>query len=212
MMVVGDYEVAGILPLGAAYAFVNDRSINTLEKAAGKRVAAFDYDPAQAQLIQRVGARPVAVNVSNFASMFNNGNVDVIAAPALAYKPFELAKGLGKKGGVGRFPLTILTYQMIIRSDKFPKGFGQKSREYVASRFDQVLPIIQRVEKDIPEAMWIDPPPADVDRYMVMMRQGRVVMAEKGFYDKKGLRIIKKIRCSIQPEGPECTEPTEAWQ
>lgn len=212
MMVVGEYEIAGILPLGAAYAFVNDRNINTLEKAAGKRVGAFDYDPAQAQLIQRVGARPVAVNIANFASMFNNGNVDVIAAPALAYKPFELHKGLGKKGGVGRFPLTILTYQMVIRSARFPKGFGQLSRDYVSARFDQVLPIIMRVEKDIPESMWIDPPASDVDRYMVMMRQGRVVMADKGFYDKKGLKIIKKIRCSIQPEAAECTEPTEAWQ
>jgi hypothetical protein len=212
LMVVGEYEVAGILPLGAAYAFVNDRTINTLEKAAGKRVGAFDYDPAQAQLIQRIGARPVAVNVANFASMFNNGNVDVIAAPALVYKPFELYKGLGKKGGVGRFPLTILTYQLIIRADKFPKGFGQHSREYVAARFEQVLPIIQRVEKDIPESMWIDPPASDVDRYMVMMRQGRVVMADKGFYDKTGLKIIKKIRCSIQAEAPECTEPTETWK
>ncbi len=211
LMTVGNYEIAGILPLGAAYAFVNDREINTLERAAGKRVGAFDYDPAQAQLIQRVGARPVSVNVANFASMFNNGNVDVIMAPALAYKPFELYKGLGKKGAVGRFPVAILTYQLVIRADRFPKDFGQKSRDYVAARFDQVLPVIKRVEKDIPENMWMDPPAADIDRYMVMMRQGRVVMAEKGYYDKKGLKIIKKIRCAIQPEAPECTEPTETW-
>jgi hypothetical protein len=44
------------------------------------------------------------------------------------------------------------------------------------------------------------------------MRQGRVLMAEKGLYDKKGLRLIKKIRCSIYPAASECTEATEEWQ
>src|SRR5690606_21091385 len=41
LMVQGQYEVGGIIPLGAAYAFVNDRQISTLEAASGKRIAAF---------------------------------------------------------------------------------------------------------------------------------------------------------------------------
>ena len=32
------YEVAGIAPMGAAYLFVNDRNINTVAKAAGKKL------------------------------------------------------------------------------------------------------------------------------------------------------------------------------
>lgn len=32
-----DYEVVGIVPLGAAYIMVNDRRIDTLSKAAGKK-------------------------------------------------------------------------------------------------------------------------------------------------------------------------------
>ena len=132
----GNYEVVGIIPLGAVYPFVNDRAIDTLEKAAGKRVAAFDYDKAQAQLIQRVGARPVSVDVTNFSAMFNNNNVDVIMAPSIVYKPLELHKGIGTKGGVGRFPLTIITYQMVIRADRFPASYGQKSRDYVFDNFD----------------------------------------------------------------------------
>ena len=37
-MVNLDYEVVGMIPLGAAYIMVNDRSINTLAKAAGKKL------------------------------------------------------------------------------------------------------------------------------------------------------------------------------
>lgn len=210
-MKVGRYEVTGILPLGAAYAFVNDRTISTLPAAAGKRVAAFDHDKSQAELISRVGARPVAVNITNFASMFNNGNVDVLVAPSVVYKPFELKKGIGKKGAVARFPITILTYQMVIKSDKFPDDFGQRSRDYFVSGLEQALSVARRADKDIPEALWIDPTPEENDQYMVMMRQGRVLMANKGYYDKPGLKILKKIRCSIEPSASECTERTENW-
>ncbi|MEY2839693.1 MAG: hypothetical protein RJB60_1992 [Pseudomonadota bacterium] len=211
LMKQNGYEIVGIIPLGAVYPFVNDRSIDTLEKAAGKRVAAFDYDKAQAQLIQRVGARPVSVDVTNFSAMFNNNNVDVIMAPAIVYKPLELYKGIGSKGGVGRFPLTIITYQMVIRGDKFPADFGQKSRDYVFGSFDQVLEVVKRADKDIPEKLWIDPSAADNERYVNIMREGRIEMAEKGFYDKKGLKLVKKIRCSVYPEASDCTQPTETW-
>jgi hypothetical protein len=207
----GPYELAGIAPLGAVYPFVNDRTIDTLEKAAGKRVAAMDYDKAEAQLIQRVGARPVSADITNFASKFNNNLVDVIMAPAIVYKPLELYKGIGTKGGVVRFPAMILTGQAIIRSAKFKSSFGQDSREYFAEEFNTALEIVMKGDKDIPQNLWIDPSPRDIDRYVLLMRQGRVLMAEKGFYDKKGLKLIKKIRCNMAPESAECSEPLENW-
>lgn len=211
LMVQGAYEVGGIAPLGPAYAFVNDRSISNLEAASGKRVAAFDHDKAQAQLIQRVGARPVAADVMNFGTMFNNGNVDVVMAPSIAYKPLELHKGMGSKGAVHRFPLTILTYQMIFKRDRFPEGYGQKSREVWMSRFDQVVELTKRADATIPAKYWMDPSEADTERYVNLMRDGRIEMAEKGFYDKKGLKIIKRIRCDVNPSAPDCSQPSEMW-
>lgn len=211
LMVNGQYEVGGIIPLGAAYAFVNDRQISTLEAAAGKRVAAFDHDKAQAALIQRVGARPVAADVTNFGAMFNNGNVDVVIAPSIAYKPLELYKGVGTKGAVSRYPMTILTYQMILKRDRFPEGYGQKSREAWLSRYDTALAMVKRSDATIPANLWMDPSQADTDRYTVLMRDGRIDMAEKGFYDKKGLKIIKRVRCDVNPSAPDCSEPTENW-
>ena len=60
-MVNGNYEFAGAVPIGAAYAFVGDRSINTLAKAAGKKVAVFDWDKSQAEMVKIVG---LAMNCS----------------------------------------------------------------------------------------------------------------------------------------------------
>jgi TRAP-type C4-dicarboxylate transport system substrate-binding protein len=211
VVVSGGYELAGIMPLGAVYPFVNDRSIDTLEKAAGKRVAAMDYDKAESQLIQRVGAKPVAADITNFATMFNNGLVDVVMAPAMAYKPLELYRGIGTKGGVARFPVLILSGQAIVRTAKVGANFGQDSREYFASQFDTALKIVEQGDQQIPEKLWIDSTPRDNDRYVTLMRQGRVLMAEKGFYDKRGLKLLKKIRCSILPEASECSERTEEW-
>lgn len=46
-MLQGKYEVAGVIPVGDAFLLVNDRSINTVAKAAGKKIAVLDYDEAQ---------------------------------------------------------------------------------------------------------------------------------------------------------------------
>jgi hypothetical protein len=91
------YEVVSIIPLGAVYPVVNDRRINTLAKAAGKRIAAFDWDKTQASLIKQIGARPVSADITNFAGKFNNGQVDIIAAPAMAVRPLELQKALAPR-------------------------------------------------------------------------------------------------------------------
>lgn len=89
-MVQNGYEVAGVTPMGSAYLFVNDRSINTLAKAAAK-IAVLDYDKAQARMVQRVGAQPVSADITTFGGMFNNGQVDIVGAPAIAFKPLETA-------------------------------------------------------------------------------------------------------------------------
>jgi hypothetical protein len=80
-LVQGDVEVAGMIPLGSLYVLVNDRRINSVARAAGRRVAVLDWDRSQARLVQGLAAQPVAADVSNYAQRFNNGQVDIIAAP-----------------------------------------------------------------------------------------------------------------------------------
>ena len=213
LMTEGNYEVGGIIPLGAAYPVVNDRKINTVEALAGKRIASFDYDKAQAVMIQRIGAQPVSADITNFSTKFNNGSVDMIAAPSLAYKPLELHKGIGKNGAIARFPILILTYQVIINKTKFPEGFGAKSREYWLGQFDRALQLIKQADASIPPGTWMDLTAENSYKYTLMLRESRIDIAEKGMYDKRGLKVIKKIRCNVNPSDPECaTKSEEDWK
>lgn len=209
LMVQGEYEVGGILPIGPAYPFVNDRRINSVEALAGKRIAAFDYDKAQAVMIQRIGAQPVSADVTNVHTKFNNGLVDMIALPTLAYKPLELYKGIGTKGAISRMPITFLTYQIIINKNKFPAGTGLKSRQYWLTQFEPTMNMIRRAEAELPAKVWMEIPPADLARYIHMLRDGRVEIAEAGLYDKKALKVLKRIRCDMNPADSECTNPLE---
>lgn len=207
----GNFEIGGIIPFGTAFPVMADRNIKTVEALAGKKIAAFDYDKAQAVMIQKIGAQPVSADITNFASKFNNGAVDMIAAPAAAYKPLELYKGIGTKGGIHRFPILILSYQMVLNKSKFPEGFGAKSRQFWLSQFDRALALITRAEREIPAAVWSDLSPENMIKYTVMLRDSRVDIAEKGMYDKVGLKLIKKVRCSLNAADSECSVNTEMW-
>jgi len=193
LMVDGVYEIGGITPLGAAYPIVNDRKVNTVEALAGKRIASFDYDKAQAVMIQRIGAQPISADITNFSTKFNNGAVDMIAAPTMAYKPLELYKGIGKTGGITRFPIMILTYQVVLNKTKFPDGFGEKSREYWSSQFDRSMQLIKQADASIPPATWMELSSENSYKYTLMLRESRIDIAQKGLYDKRGLKVIKKI-------------------
>jgi hypothetical protein len=209
LMVEGAYEIGGIFPFGAAYPVLSDRSNNTVESLAGKKIAAFDYDQAQAMMIQRIGGLPVSADISSLSTKFNTGAVDMIAAPTLAYKPLELSKGIGAKGGIARFPLMILTYQVVLNQAKFPAGFGEKSRNHWLSEFDRALLLIKNADAGIPAATWMELSPANVSRYNSILRESRIDIAEKGVYSKQGLKVIKKVRCAVNPAEAECAAGAE---
>ncbi|MDO9235398.1 MAG: DUF6091 family protein [Aquabacterium sp.] len=209
LMTQGNYEVGGISAIGAAYLFVNDRKLNSVEAFAGKRITAFDYDKAQGAMIQRIGAIPVAADLSNFHLKFNNGSVDAAPAPTMAYRPLEFQKGMGNKGGVVRFPLMIVSYQMVFNRSKFPENYGEKSRTYWMTQYDRVLQLLRTADATIPPMAWVDIEPEDAVKYTLLLRESRVQIAQQGLYDKRGLRVIKKVRCNINPADTECTTKSE---
>lgn len=209
LMVDGTYEVVGFIPLGAAYPMVRDRKMNSVEGLSGKKIAAFDYDKAQGQMIQRIGAQPVSVDVTNIGPKFNNGQVDMVTLPAMAFKPFELHKGIGTQGGIGHFPIMIPTMQMVVNHSKFPEGFGLKSRQYWVNQYDRALRIIDVAEKGIPQHMWEELPPENIPKYVIMFRETRIALAKEGIYNKRSLNILKRARCEVNPSDAECATRTE---
>ncbi len=209
-MIEGDYQVGGIVPIGAVYVMVNDRSINSIEKAAGKKVAVLDFDKSQAKMVERLGAQPVPSDISNFSGKFNNGQVDIIAAPAIVFRPLELYRGLGDKGGIYRIPLVMMSGSVVFRREKFLREVPdlddkvQKIRNFAITYLDQAYALIDSVEKDIPERFWMDLSPEDKDKYFRMMREARLQLMQDGTYDPKMLGLLKKVRCKHNPGSYEC--------
>jgi len=209
-MSVGDYEVDGIVPLGTAYIMVNDRSINTLVKAAGKKIAVLDYDQSQAKLVQRVGAQPVSVDLTTISGKFNNHQVDAMAAPALLFKPLELSKGMtdrsgAVKGAVIRFPLIQITAMMVVHKRKFPdEDVNQKIREFANSQIGTAYKIIDNAEKEIDAKYWLDVALNDKVGYVKLMHDARIDLTKNGIYNTDMMHLLKKIRCKTDPASFEC--------
>ena len=199
------YEVAGVAPLGSAFIFVRDKSINSIEKAAGKKFAVLGYDQAQKVIVQRVGAQAVISDISNFAAKFNNGQVDMIGAPAYAYKPLELNKGLGTNGAVFNFPVMQITADFLIRPEKFPADFGQKSRNYFIKNLPKSFAMINRLEASIPAKYKVNLTADDKLKYQKMMRDGRLELTKMGVYDPAMMSVLKKARCSVDKANFECS-------
>ena len=133
----------------------------------------------------------------------------MIAAPATAYRPLELYRGLGENGGIPDFLVAQVFLQVVIRKEKFPEGFGQKSRTYLLSQLERVLSAVQRYEKDIDAKYWLHIPDEDRPRYITLMRDARVNLTKDGVYDKRMMSLLKRVRCQIEPSDAECSQNLE---
>ncbi|MDF1724712.1 MAG: DUF6091 family protein [Alcanivorax sp.] len=204
-MVQGDYVVMGIYPAGAAHIFVNDKSISSLAKAAGKRVAVLDYDETQAEMVAAIGATPVTTDIVSAPNKFNNGQIDILPAPLVAYEILELYKGMSPDGGVVDYPLTQLSMQLIGRLDKFPNEVAQLIREASFEAYPQVIKRIEQETRRVPERWMISIPDKDKHDYEVMMQDARDALRAQKYYSADMLGLQRKIRCKFDPARSECS-------
>ncbi len=209
LMIEGNYEVAGIVPIGSVFIFVRDRALDSLDKFQGKKMAVLNNDPVGVNMVRKVGGSVVGASLSSFAGFFNNGSVDMIFAPAVAYETMELYKGVGQQGGIISYPLLHTSMQIVIHRDKFPETFGQQMRSYVHSRFDEMATVVKAAEKSIPESNWVSIEPTQRTDYDRFMRESRIALMNDGLYDARALKLMKKVRCHHQPAAGECTSNEE---
>ncbi|MFZ8528605.1 putative solute-binding protein, partial [Staphylococcus aureus] len=78
---------------------------------------------------------------------------------------------------------------------KFPPGFGAQARTFWAAQFDRVMQLIRRADASVPPQSWMDLEPQDNVRYTQLLRESRMQLTQQGMYDKRGLKILKRIRC-----------------
>jgi hypothetical protein len=208
-LVSGPYEVGGVAPMGAAYLFVKDRTIDTVGELSGKSIAVLEYDSAQASMASRVGMSPVMSDITNFSGRFNNGSVDICFAPIAAYSALELYKGMQPDGGMIDYVLGQLTAQVILKKDRFPDGYADSSRKYMLGQFDRAMTVIENANNEVDKKWWIRIPEADKLRYDEMMREARIALTNDGVYSKDMMSLLRKVRCKEEPSRAECVNPVE---
>lgn len=199
------YEVAVIVQIVLAYVFVRDKNIDTIEKGKGKKFAYLHYDQAQKMIVERLQLVGMPSEISDFAKKFNQNQVDVIAAPAYAYKPLEIEKGISANGAMFNFPVVNLTGDIIIRPNKFPQGFGLKSRAWATQQLNKNFTNIARLESEIPTKYKRSLSADDKRRYQQMLRDGRIELTKLGVYDRTMMSVLKRARCTVERTNFECS-------
>lgn len=210
-MRAGDYEVAGVAPGGKVYLFARHKAnLASLDKAAGKKIGVLAFDKQAVSLSDTAGAAPIPGTVAAFGPQFNNGTIEYTYAPAIGYEALELYKGLGKAGGVSDYVFAMLSLQVDIHSGKFPPGFGQRSRTWVAdSMWPIMLGRIEAADSAIAPEYWVHTDPAQAKIYSGMMLRVREQLWDNNWYDHDMQHLLKQIRCKADPSMGECTQGAE---
>ncbi len=210
MFDAGDYETVGLYPLGAVYVMTRDRNRDQISDFSGTRVATLDYDKASALAVERMGGVAVSTDLATLGPMFNNGELDVCFLPATAYTPFELWHGLGDKGGILKTPLLQVTFQIMVHDGRFPEGFGDKSRAWVAGDFDSAMKSIKAAEAEIPAKYWVTTTAAAQAEFDGFSQKMRLELRDKQkAYDGRVLTLLKKARCNADGSRAECAQSLE---
>jgi len=207
LMTMGEYEVVASLPVGSMFAFVNDRNIKDIRHFRNKRIAILNNDIQTKKFAELTGGIPVNTTLMNFSSNFNNGNLDIVIMPALAYDTFELYKGLGDKGGILDLRLFYGMIQAIVRKSDFPDDFGTKVRRYIVNKVDTITDIINKAEKTIPHKYWIKANQQTEGELAELYKDIRLRLKVNKQFDARALSLLFKIRCLTSPEREECVSP-----
>lgn len=198
------YEVIGYIPYGFAYFFTKDRSINSLQELAGKRLGIMDADPSQRRMAQKVGMAPIAMNIDNIATKFRRGEFDIVPSPLIGYQAFDGRTILGEKGGVANYPVAFVSMNVVLHKGNYPVDLGMKSRQWFSQQSWRMIKVVQGWEKHIPKHMFYNIPHIDVVSYERLTSQLRKEFIDNKTYDSSMITLIRKIRCNQDPKFIEC--------
>lgn len=208
------YQVLGVAPMGAAYLFVNDRSINDADALKGKRVTVFEGHHDARHMLEYIGAVPVDAKISNFARLFNTGQADISYAPAAAYELLEMFKGMGDAGGIIKYPVGQVSVHLVAREGEFDDRFVRRSRKIMSRLYPEAMRIVRQYEDSIPAERWVDISKDAMVGYQEMLREVRIDMQQAthasgmqaaSVYDDNMMTILRKVRCYTNPGALECS-------
>ena len=129
--------------VGAAFLFLKDKTIDTVEEFIGKSIAVLEYDSARQHGLPR-GHVPVMSDITNFSTRFNNALS--ISASAGDVSALELYKGMALDGGILDYAGQL--YAQVILKDKF-RGFWRTVRAFMFSQLDRAMKLIDNASGEI---------------------------------------------------------------
>ena len=94
---------------------------------------------------------------------------------------------------------------MMMHRGKFPDGIGQLMREFIAMQLAPAYQFILETESAIPVKYWMDIPESDKPGYINMLRSARLAVTKDGFYDPRMMKLLKNVRCKLEPSNYECS-------
>lgn len=213
------YQVVSIFPVGAQYLHIKDHSVENIEQLAGKKVSVINWGASLNSAMQKVGFSTVSGDVGEFVKPFNANEVDALVAPAMVYWPYELKQGLGEKGGIYSTPVMQMTASLVINRDLLKKkapdldnrvaAFRAMTGQFMDEMLDKIFLTINKIEKDVPKKYWMILEPENEKKYQAALRQARIELTKEGVYDAKMMKVLKKIRCKIEANAPECSNSEE---
>jgi len=219
LTISGPYQVVSIFPVGAQYLHIKDHAFEDIGQLAGKKVSVINWGDSLASAMQKVGFTPVGGDVGEFTKPFNANEVDAVVAPAMVYWPYELKQGLGDKGGIYSTPINQMTASLVINRDLLQKkapdidnrveAFRAMTGQFMDEMLDKIFSTIDKNEKDVPKKYWMILEPQNEKKYEEALRQARIQLTKEGVYDEKMMKVLKKIRCKIEPNAPECSNNEE---
>ncbi len=203
------YELAVSIPVGAMYAFVRDRAINSVDAFHGRTIAVINQDVQVARLAEFSKATPKPETLATFAHSFARGKVDIVMMPAPAYETFELKKGIGDKGGVLDIPMYYGMIQGVSRRSAFPPDFGLKLRQWMLKQFPVSRSLIESAERTIPAHYWIRTSEKTKESLREFYKEIRLALLAEHRFSPKALNLLWKIRCAARPSLEECATSDE---
>src|SRR5690606_30230985 len=111
----------------------------------------------------------------------------------------------GNNGAMFNFPVLHVTSDFVIRPEKFPAGFGQKSRDWFIKNLPKSMAMIKRLEAGIPSKYKMNLNAEDKTKYQKMLRDGRMDIIKRGFYDASMMSDLCRARCTVNKSNINCS-------
>jgi hypothetical protein len=200
----GNYQIVGIIPIGANYLFTHDNKKPTLRRSFSGKAAVVSDDVSQKALYSAFGMKTVTgKNTAAAAGAYNLSDADVVMSPLVGYNMFNLGTGL-KYGSIVDYPLSQMTLQVVSRIDTIPPEVGQFLREDLFVKLNMLYREVEKNSREVPRHKMHKLSSRDAKLLDTKIALIRDELTKEGGYNKGMMKLQRKIRCKIDRSRQEC--------